>query len=202
MSASDSSRRRMTLAVAMSGRVFATYTVNPRTSYSSMDARSPGGRNAERRREKKPLILEYYMRGRNGFPEQHRPVSPCAACFATSSQPNLTNRSATESIQYRNPVGRGPSLNKSPRCASQRRHVTSLSTSPGLGFPWRTFSSAIGCQKLGQPVPESNFADDKKSAVPQHTHRNIPLSWRFQYAPVKGISVPLSRVIWNANGDN
>jgi hypothetical protein len=35
----------------------------------------------------------------------------------------------------------------------------------------RTFSGAMGAQKLGQPVPESNFVSDVKSALSQQTHR-------------------------------
>ena len=33
----------------------------------------------------------------------------------------------------------------------------------------RTFSSFTGVVKLGHPVPESNFASDSKSGVPQQT---------------------------------
>ena len=33
-----------------------------------------------------------------------------------------------------------------------------------------TFSSAIGWKKLGQPVPESNFAFDANSGSPQQMH--------------------------------
>jgi hypothetical protein len=42
-------------------------------------------------------------------------------------------------------------------------------------MPWlwstfvATFSSAIGWKKLGQPVPDSNFAVEAKSGSPQHT---------------------------------
>jgi hypothetical protein len=32
-----------------------------------------------------------------------------------------------------------------------------------------TFSSLIGDQKLGQPVPDSNFVSELKSGVPQQT---------------------------------
>src|SRR5581483_1420701 len=109
------------------------------------------------------------------------------------SYPIFTNLSDAESVQYLNPVGFGPSSNRSPRCASHRRHFVSLFSYPPLGLPCTTFSSAIGSQKLGQPVPESNLALELKSAVPQHTQRKIPWSYRFQYAPVKARSVPRSR---------
>jgi hypothetical protein len=35
----------------------------------------------------------------------------------------------------------------------------------------RTFSGAIGSQKLGQPVPESNLVAELNSALSQHTQR-------------------------------
>jgi len=41
----------------------------------------------------------------------------------------------------------------------------------------RTFCSAIGAQKLGQPVPESNFASELNSALAQQLQRKRPGSW-------------------------
>ena len=35
----------------------------------------------------------------------------------------------------------------------------------------RTFSCAIGAQKLGQPVPESNFVAELNNALSQQMHR-------------------------------
>jgi hypothetical protein len=35
----------------------------------------------------------------------------------------------------------------------------------------RMFSGAIGAQKLGQPVPDSNFVSDRNSAFPQQRQR-------------------------------
>ena len=52
------------------------------------------------------------------------------------------------------------------------------------------FSSSTGLKKLGQPDPESNFAADSNSAMPQQTQRYTPSSWQFQYSPVKAGSVP------------
>jgi hypothetical protein len=34
-----------------------------------------------------------------------------------------------------------------------------------------TFSRAMGCQKLGQPVPDSNFVSELKRAVSQQMQR-------------------------------
>src|SRR5438477_3700062 len=52
---------------------------------------------------------------------------------------------------------------------------------------------SIGAQKLGQPVPDSNFVSERKSscAHPAQTYR--PFAWLFQYSPVKAGSVPALR---------
>src|SRR5712692_8424990 len=93
----------------------------------------------------------------------------------------LTNLNATEFMQQRRPVGLGPSSNTWPRCASQRRQDTAVLRIPRLlSASSRTFSLAIGAQKLGQPVPESNFVSELKRAVSQQMQRNNPLSWKFQ----------------------
>jgi len=34
-----------------------------------------------------------------------------------------------------------------------------------------TFSAAIGAQKLGHPVPDSNLVEESKSALSQHIQR-------------------------------
>ena len=47
----------------------------------------------------------------------------------------------------------------------------------GLGFD---VLFGNGWKKLGQPVPDSNFASDLNSAVPQQTQRYEPSSWLFQ----------------------
>src|SRR5262245_56976682 len=57
-----------------------------------------------------------------------------------------------------------------------------------------TLSSSIGCQKLGQPVPDSNFVVESNSGWPQQTQLKMPSSWLFQYSPVKARSVPFLRV--------
>src|SRR5580698_6019816 len=78
------------------------------------------------------------------------------SCYAC-----LTNFIATEFMQYRSPVGRGPSSKTCPRCASQRAHKTSVRDIPRLLSAFSTtFCLAIGCQKLGQPVPESNLVSE------------------------------------------
>ena len=37
-----------------------------------------------------------------------------------------------------------------------------------------TLSSAIGSQKLGQPVPESNFVSELNSSCPHPAQRYVP----------------------------
>src|SRR5438067_552331 len=65
-----------------------------------------------------------------------------------------------------------------------------------------TLSSAIGCQKLGQPVPESNFVWASNRGCPQQTQRYTPSCLLFQYSPVKARSVPFSRVTRYWASDN
>src|SRR4051812_27069019 len=54
----------------------------------------------------------------------------------------------------------------------------------------RTFSFETGPVKLGHPVPESNFASESKSGVPQQTHLYVPGCLLSLYSPVKARSVP------------
>src|SRR5512134_2272324 len=69
-----------------------------------------------------------------------------------------TKRKETPFMQYRNPVGGGPSSKTWPRWPPQRRQCTSVRTVKN-----RVRSSEVpmafssGAQKLGQPVPLSNL---------------------------------------------
>src|SRR5690242_19811318 len=63
-----------------------------------------------------------------------------------------------------------------------------------------TLAESIGCQKEGQPVPESNLVFESKNGEPQQAQRYIPESWQFQYSPVKADSVPFSRHTWYCCG--
>ncbi len=71
-------------------------------------------------------------------------------------------------MQYRSPVGLGPSSKTWPRWEPQFAHATSVrrmnrvrsSISRRLPVP-------IGAEKLGQPVPESNLALEAKRSFPQ-----------------------------------
>ena len=65
-----------------------------------------------------------------------------------------------------------------------------------------TFCLAIGCQKLGQPVPESNLVFESNSAVSQQMQRYTPVPRNLSYWPLKGRSVPSWRVTWYAAGES
>src|ERR1700730_13844781 len=71
-----------------------------------------------------------------------------------------------------------------------------------LSVELRTFSFAIGAQKLGHPVPDSNFVSELNRALSQHRQRYKPLSCTFQYCPVNARSVPTGRVMSNAFDPN
>src|ERR1700678_146273 len=89
----------------------------------------------------------------------------------------LAKRSDAEFMQYRNPVGFGPSSKTCPRCASHSVQETAVRCMPRvLSVISRTFSLAIGSQKLGQPVPESNFVEELNSALSQQMQRKTPAS--------------------------
>ena len=75
-------------------------------------------------------------------------------------------------MQYRLPVSGGPSSNTWPRCDPQRAQLTSVRTMPWLvSVSSVTFWRFAGSQKLGQPVPDSNFASASNSSLPQAAQR-------------------------------
>src|SRR5580704_14794851 len=89
----------------------------------------------------------------------------------------FTHQSDTEFMQYRSPLAWGPSSKTWPRCASHRRHETAVRVMPKvLSVISTIFSFAIGAQKLGQPVPDSNFVLASNKAVSQQMQRKIPFS--------------------------
>src|SRR3984957_15804574 len=87
----------------------------------------------------------------------------------------FTKRSDAEFMQYRRPVGLGPSSNTWPRCASHSVQETAVRSMPMLlSEISRTFSCATGAQKLGHPVPESNLVSELNSALSQQIQRKTP----------------------------
>src|ERR1700681_4653766 len=101
---------------------------------------------------------------------------PVQIGVSTGIRDYLSSRlSDAEMMQYRWCVGPGPSSNTCPRCASHLAQSTSVRRMKSVrSDSVRTFSSATGSEKLGQPVPESNFASKSNSGVPQHTHLKVP----------------------------
>ena len=103
--------------------------------------------------------------------------------------------SAAEFIQYRRPVGLGPSSKTWPRWAPHRLHRTSvLIVNKLLSGSFLMFFPETGVQKLGQPVPELNFVSELNKSLPQHMHLYMPFFFKSQYSPEKGSSVPFKRV--------
>ena len=137
------------------------------------------------------LDPESFCIGRLGLSRNVRPIqlfwiSPTeGAGVAGLTDPALTSRSslpigyffptkdsAAEFMQYRRPVGLGPSSKTWPKWASQRLQVTSTRIPIRPRSPKREIaSSSAGCQKLGQPVPESNLVLESNSSCPQQTQR-------------------------------
>src|ERR1022692_91177 len=56
-----------------------------------------------------------------------------------------------------------------------------------------TCSVFAGSVKLGQPLPESNFASDENSSLPHAAQVYAPCSLLWSNAPVNGASVPARR---------
>src|SRR4029077_4024537 len=90
---------------------------------------------------------------------------PSASSFETGM-----NRIDAEFMQYRIPVGPGPSGNRWPRWESALAERTSVRSIPCV---WSvlvfTFSGSSGALKLGHPVPESNLSSELKSGSPETT---------------------------------
>ena len=70
----------------------------------------------------------------------------------------------------------GPSANTCPRCPPQRAQWTSTRLRPSESSgSVSTLSSDDAPQKLGQPVPDSNFVSDPNSSFPHAAHTKTPL---------------------------
>ena len=105
-------------------------------------------------------------------------------------------------MQYRNPVGSGPSWNTWPRWASQCGHITSVLFTPWLiSFFSNTALGEIGLTKLGHPEPESYLSSELNKLNPQQTHLYVPCSLLLSKEPVNGDSVPPLRVTEYCSGD-
>jgi hypothetical protein len=105
-------------------------------------------------------------------PERKRRDLPLSICGSSWIDAEL--------MQYRSPVGGGPSLNTCPKWAPHRLHVTSVRIpKPGKPPSERSscsaivvpFTPSIGAVKLGQPHPLSNFSPERNNGSPQQMQR-------------------------------
>ena len=94
-------------------------------------------------------------------------------------------------MQWRLPVGWGPSSNTCPKCDPQRRQWHSVRTMKNLRSSFVATAFSCACQKLGQPVPECICVQMNKAAnrIPDMIHAiGVILS----KGEVKARSVPLA----------
>ncbi len=73
-------------------------------------------------------------------------------------------------MQYRRPVGAGPSSKTCPRCELPPVDRTSVRAIPSVTSVFETTRpSSMGRLKLGQPVPDSNLSSELKRGSPVAT---------------------------------
>src|SRR5690606_41317258 len=96
-------------------------------------------------------------------------------------------------MQWRSPVGGGPSSKPCPcwppqlvQCTSTRLIQSELSSLVPM-------APGIWSQKLGQPVPLSNFLSASNNAWSQPAHRNVPARFSSLSGEEKGRSVSSCR---------
>ena len=77
-------------------------------------------------------------------------------------------------MQYRKPVGWGPSLKTWPRCPPQLLQSTSVRVMPSELSDRSSTAFGRAFQKLGQPVPLSNLVVDENRSCPQPAQPNTP----------------------------
>jgi hypothetical protein len=113
-----------------------------------------------------------------------------------------SNSSETPFMQYRKPVGRGPSAKTWPRWPLQREQWTSVRSIPRVRSVVVSTAFVIGAQKLGHPVPLSNFVSEVKSSWPHPAQRKIPARCSEFRRLVPARSVPWLRRTRNCSGDS
>ena len=77
-------------------------------------------------------------------------------------------------MQYRRPVGGGPSGKRCPRCPPHRAQCTSVRIMKNARSMDVATAPSSDVQKLGHPVPLSYLAEDEKSGWWQPAHENTP----------------------------
>ena len=96
-------------------------------------------------------------------------------------------RREAELMQYRRPVGGGPSGKTWPRCEPANRLRTSTRTMKWLRSSCSTTKfGSTGRVKLGQPVPESYLSAEMKSGSPETMSTYSPSCLLFQNSFSKG----------------
>lgn len=111
-------------------------------------------------------------------------------------------------MQNRCPVGSGPSSNTWPKCASHFLQISSVPVDPmelsgrrsAFVLDSSLFTAPWICQKDGQPLPESYFVSELNNTASQHTQWYVPCSVLVRWIPLKGSSVPFSRVTKYCSG--
>jgi hypothetical protein len=123
--------------------------------------------------------------------------------FALSVQAADAFLRATAFMQYRRPLGAGPSGKTWPRWASHVLQMVSIRCRKlGPSKRYAMTFAYMGCAKVGHPVPDSNFSGASNRTVPQQRQEYITGSNRLHICELKGRSVPASRVTWYSSGLN
>lgn len=105
-------------------------------------------------------------------------------------------------MQYRLPVGSGPSSKTCPRCPPHLLHLTSTRFMPWLWSGTSSTPPSTAFVKLGQPLLESNLSSERKIVFPQPAQRYVPSSLLRSSSPVNGWSVPPPLRMWYCSGVN
>src|ERR1700739_3243127 len=100
---------------------------------------------------------------------------------------------ATPFMQYRRPVGGGPSLNTWPRWPPHRLHRTSVRVMPRLVSGRSSTALSMAFQKLGHPVPLSNLVSEEYRCSAQPAQLNTPRRCSSLSGLLYGASVPALR---------
>src|SRR3989344_4029106 len=80
-----------------------------------------------------------------------------------------------ELMQNLFPVGIGPSSNTWPKWPPHFLHMTSVLVMNKLLSVFNSIFFLMALEKLGQPVPESNFVPEENNSAPQPAQTYIPL---------------------------
>ncbi len=111
-------------------------------------------------------------------------------------------RSAAPFMQYRSPVGAGPSVKTCPKCPPAVERTSVRSINRVLSDRSMTASDRIGRVKLGHPVPESNLSSERKTDSPVSAATYVPVRFSVLSGLENGRSVPPSRRMVYDSGES